>query len=1199
MRIKRIELCGFKSFPDRTVLSFDSNVTAIVGPNGCGKSNIMDALRWAMGEQSAKALRGKQMDDVVFIGSDSRPTQSMAEATMTFSTDDGLVPVKYATYREIEVTRRMFRASGESQYFINKVPVRLRDVTDLFLGTGAGTRAYSLIEQGRIGYIVTARPQERRALIEEAAGITRYRVKRQATERQLAATEQNLLRIRDRLHDKEEQSATLRRQAQKAERFKAYRDEQRGIEVHLAAHEALAQFALVALLQRDHARITEELEGGRAELAAREAELAAERLVLDELERAVQDHQAAVWEITNRIQLAEASMRAARTEVGRLQEREQALAEQRTLNAVALERGTDELAAHRTARDGAALELDHGEERLAVLSGRLAARREECHALEDRLADARRTLVEVAGRAAQARAAHEAATTTHDERTRRLAALEERLVEARRRNAEIDAALDNARRAREGVQDAHEGAARDVARTVDDIERLRLALHDNDERLRERRMARDLAESRSASLREIVERHEAFGDGVRALLAATPDGSPPAFAPLGELVTCDDGYEAALAAVLGETLQRLICDERGAAADALARLRDGGLGRAAITPRQGWRPRAAAAGAEPPPGAVRLLDHVRLAPDADAPAREALADVLVVASLDEADRLRAGGGTATYVTRTGEVLLPDGTLCGGSAEDRFAPFLHARAELERRGRELPELEALHAEAEAEQESLRARLREAQDRQREVADRAHQLEIEAARCDGDLTAVGGEHVRVAEEIAALEGERAGLRAALAEGAATLERLATERDAAVAAGGALEQAAARLSGEVETARREQDAAGAEHAAERETAAAARARCEAAGALVESLERRLVDLARENEQADLEAERNAGAWGEARGRIARLALELEDLTAEHRQRADALAMAQASFEAQRSGILDREATVREGRERQTALAGRVAETRADVEAALREVRFLDERLAERHQTTLEEAIAAHHADPPADENARRRSEELRRLLERMGGVNLLAIEEYREAAATVEQLTRQKDDLEQAMADLRTAIAKMNRESRLRFRATFEAVNEQFQKLFPKMFRGGRAYLQLTESEDLLEAGVDIVAQPPGKRLQSIELLSGGEKALTAVSLVFALFLYKPSPFCVLDEVDAPLDDANVGRFCDLIHELADRTQFIVVTHIKQTMERAEVLYGVTMEEPGVSKIVTVRLREGAALAAPRNDVAVGAA
>jgi chromosome segregation protein len=1198
MRIKRIELCGFKSFPDRTVLSFDSNVTAIVGPNGCGKSNIMDALRWAMGEQSAKALRGKQMDDVVFIGSDSRPAQSLAEATMTFSTDDGLVPVKYATYREIEVTRRMFRASGESQYFINKVPVRLRDVTDLFLGTGAGTRAYSLIEQGRIGYIVTARPQERRALIEEAAGITRYRVKRQATERQLAATEQNLLRIRDRLHDKEEQAATLRRQAQKAERFKAYRDEQRGIEVHLAAHEALAQFALVALLQREHEQIADELEHGRAELAAREAELTSERLVLEELERAVQDHQAAVWEITNRIQLAEASMRQARAEVARLQEREQTLADQRLLNAVALERGADELAVHRTSRDGAALELARGEELLAVLAGRLAARRDECRELEDRLGTARRALVEAAGRAAQSGAAHAAAAATQDERTRRLAALEERLGETRRRCAEIVEALGTARRTREGVQDAHDGAARDVTEASAEIDRLRAALHDNDERLRERRMARDLSESRCASLREIVQRHEAFGDGVRALLAGT-DGAAPAFAPLGDLVTCDDGYEAALAAVLGETLQRLVCDERTAAADALARLRDGGLGRAAITPRQGWRPRSATPVAEPPPGTARLLDHVRLAPAADALAREALADVLVVGSLGEADLLRATGGVATYVTRTGEVLLPDGTLCGGSAEDRFAPFLHARAELERRERELPELEARHAEAAAEQETLRARLREAQERQRELADRAHQLEIDAARCDGDLTAVGGEHLRVEEEIAALEGERAGLRAALAEGAATLERLATERAAAAEAGGALEAAATRLGEEVDAARRELDAAAAEHAAERETAAAARARCDAAGALVESLERRLAELARENEQADLEAERNAAAWGEARGRIARLALELEDLTSDHRLRADALAMAQASFETQRSAILDREAAVREGRERQTALAGRVAETRGAVDAALREVRFLDERLHERHQTTLEEAIAEHHAAPPADENAQRRAEELRRLLERMGGVNLLAIEEHREAAAAVEELTRQTNDLDHAVADLRTAITKMNRESRLRFRATFEAVNEQFQRLFPKMFRGGRAYLQLTESEDLLEAGVDIVAQPPGKKLQSIELLSGGEKALTAVSLVFALFLYKPSPFCVLDEVDAPLDDANVGRFCDLIHELADRTQFIVVTHIKQTMERAEVLYGVTMEEPGVSKIVSVRLREGAALAEPRGAVAAGAA
>jgi chromosome segregation protein len=303
----------------------------------------------------------------------------------------------------------------------------------------------------------------------------------------------------------------------------------------------------------------------------------------------------------------------------------------------------------------------------------------------------------------------------------------------------------------------------------------------------------------------------------------------------------------------------------------------------------------------------------------------------------------------------------------------------------------------------------------------------------------------------------------------------------------------------------------------------------------------------------------------------------------------------MARASCEAHRAALLEQEAAVHARREALSRRAGELAELRAEIDAAGREVAFLDERLRERHRTALDDAICLHHASPPLDENARRRAEELRRLLERMGGVNLLAIEEHKEAAEEVARLTAQKADLEQAVADLRQAIVKMNRESRVRFRATFDAVNEQFQRLFPRMFSGGRAHLVLTDSEDLLEAGVDLVVQPPGKRLQSIDLLSGGEKALTAVSLVFALFLYKPSPFCVLDEVDAPLDDANVGRFCDLIRELAGRTQFVLVTHKKLTMERSDVLYGVTMEDPGVSKIVSVRLREGAEAARPSAEVA----
>jgi chromosome segregation protein len=1186
MRIKRIELCGFKSFPDRTVLNFDSNVTAIVGPNGCGKSNIMDALRWAMGEQSAKALRGRQMDDVVFIGADSRPPQTLAEVTLTFSTDDGLVPVKYTTYREIEVTRRMFRAGGESHYFINKVPVRLRDVTDLFLGTGAGTRAYSLIEQGRIGYIVTARPQDRRALIEEAAGITRYRVKRQATERQLAATEQNLLRIRDRLHDKEEQAASLRRQAQKAERFKTYRDEQRGIEVHLAAHEALARLSLVAFLQREHARVAGELESERAALAVAEAQLEAERTLLRELEQTVQDHQTAVWEITNRIQLAEATVRGARTETGRLQDRERVLTEQRKGNELALDRGADELGLHVATREKAAADLAGGEERLGALTERLAARREEARSAEERLTDAQRTLVDAVGRAGQAQAAHEAAVAAQDDRSRRLAALDERLAETRRRAADLEQSIDAAQRAKDGVASAFTAAAHDAGESQARIEGLRVALGESDERLKERRLARDLAESRVSSLREIVERHEAFGDGVRALLALPRPADGSAFVSLGDLLTCEEGYEAALAAVLGDVLQRVVCERRSDAAAALAQLRDEGLGRAAITPRQGWRTCAASGTVPAPQGAERLLDRVRPAAEAAAIVEELLGGVFVVGSLAEADLLRAMGCAATFVTRSGEVLLPDGTLCGGSAEDRFAPFLHARAELARLERELPGLQSAFDAGAVEHESLRGQLREEQERLREQGGRAHQLEIEATRCDGDLAALNGERLRAVEEQATLGAERGGLEGAIREAAEAIARLEAERASSATRCGTLEDDVRRLGTALEDVRTETERVAAEHAAEREAVAAARARFDSAGALVDNLQRRLAELTRENEQADLEADRNAAAWGEARGRIARLALDLEELTSEHRQRGEALAMAQASFETQRSAILDREAAMRERHDKLAEMAQRVAESKAEAEAGRREVDFLDERLRTHHETAVVDAINRHHASAPLDENARRRAEELQRLLQRMGGVNLLAIEEYKEAAAAVELMTAQKDDLEKAVGDLRSAITKMNRESRLRFRATFDAVNEQFQRLFPKMFRGGRAYLQLTESEDLLEAGVDIVAQPPGKKLQSIELLSGGEKALTAVSLVFALFLYKPSPFCVLDEVDAPLDDANVGRFCDLIHELGSRTQFIIVTHVKQTMERSEVLYGVTMQEPGVSKIVSVRLKEAAA-------------
>jgi chromosome segregation protein len=999
----------------------------------------------------------------------------------------------------------------------------------------------------------------------------------------MGQTEQNLVRIRDRLRDREESLASLRRQAQKAERFRAYWDEQRGIDVHLAAHGALERIASAAWSEREREGVATALESERAAVAVGETRLLAERTVLEEWEGVVSGHQRGVWEIGNRIQVAEASMRAARTEVERLAVRGRQVSEQRAANRIGLERGTEELGVHRKVRAEAAEALSRGEERLEEIRGRLERVREASSEVERRVTAARATFTAAVGEETRLGAAAEATASALREREERRDALTVRGDELSRRFEALCGRSEGARSDLDGLTRARDDALQGVREWNERIEGLRRELARSDERLRERRHDHDLAESRAASLREFLGRHEAFGAGVRALLDPSLDGQAPPFVPLGDLVSCDEGYEPALAAVLGDSIQRLVCARRSEATDGLGRLRDGALGRAEITPRDGWRRVSTVRDGGLPDGARRLLDHVRADERAALLIEDALACVFVVGSLAEADILRASGHEGTFVTKAGEVLRADGTLCGGSAEDRFAPFLHARAESERQARGLPALERALEEARADHERLRSALRDAQERHRVAGDEAHRSEIEVARRDGDFSALQNERLRLEAEIEEARGERGRLEDAIAATRAEVERLRGAHAEAEARRAGLEAEAGRLAEELERAREEADRVGAEHAAEREAVAGLRARLAGTDTLIANLERRLEELRREIDLHESELDENARSSGGARGRIVAAAIDLEEMASEHRARGDALAMAQASFEAQRERIQEVEAELRGHRQALEAVGGRAAELRSQVEAERRELQFLAERLFERHEIGLDEAIALHHASPLLDENHRRRAEELRRLIERMGGVNLNAIEEYEECARTVEELTRQKDDLERALADLRTAIQRMNRESRIRFRAAFDAVNEQFQRLFPRMFFGGRAHLNLTDADDLLEAGVEIVAQPPGKSPKIIELLSGGEKALTAVCLIFALFLYKPSPFCVLDEVDAPLDEANVGRFCDLVHELAHRTQFVLVTHVKQTMERAEVLYGVTMEDPGVSKIVSVRLTD----------------
>ena len=1201
MRIKKLEIHGFKSFADRASILFGEGITGVVGPNGCGKSNVVDAIRWCMGEMSAKHLRGRAMQDVIFSGSDSRGPLGMAEVTLTFH-NDGDAPPQYAPFTEIAVTRRLHR-DGTSEYLVNKVPARLRDITDLFLGTGAGTRAYSIIEQGRIGFVVSARPEDRRSLIEEVAGITKFKVRKKAAERRLEATEQNLLRVNDIVTELERQLGSLRRQARKAERYRELKTELRDLDLHAASLEFLRLAAVekVQIAERDS--LETRIVDAQAALDAADAGLEVDRLRLVEEERKLQEEQQAsaesdaklaalerdVTHWRHQLEDAVARLESARIEVADARQRIAATdSERETLEHVLAEyesgRGADrgqieeleamvaEMQQQLTtidreveARRKDALEHVHGvAQQRAVVTGLQKQRVDIRTRLENAVAEQDGLVM----KRAEAERARDALTTQATELQGDLGDWREKLTQLRAEATKVGALASE--------------AAKKLAAQSNELNQRRSRLH---------------------SLEEIARRFEGYSDGVRTLLGArdengeTQEGGKPVVSGIRALVTdvlsTTPTYERAVEAALGHRVQYLVVDSHTDAAAAIAYLREnkGGLGGflpAAPRLTQPWSAVAISSGVL---GTARAL--VTSKPGYEDVAEYLLADTLVVDTLETALSLWSQGATDTrlfgklFVTLDGEVVDKGGAVTGGSHEG--AGLLAKRREIRELGAQVEELERAFAAGQAESEALETRRLQLEVDAQQLDKDIRAAELEKLEIDKDLEAAHKEVTRLAERLEVLgyevsqrheeladldEAERDA--SALAQKAedgqkqveTQLTTLAERRKDKVA--DLDERAVALTTAKVQLAAREEKAHGARAALER----LADVNAELA-ARISRDENTIADSERLAEELRM----RIGDGGEALSDTLRVAQE----------RRSRLSEARGRYETERGGMGGIEQRLREQRKALEGMQQALLQVRMELQRLELERQRLLEQTAERHDVQLLSVVTDYHlrAVPGPEEQERRA--ELERAIKSIGPINLTAIDECADVETRYEFLKKQRDDLQSALDSLRRAIQRINRASRERFKQAFDAVNEMFQQVFPRLFRGGEARLVLTESEDLLEAGVDIVAMPPGKKAQNVTLLSGGEKALTATALVFAIFLIKPSPFCVLDEVDAPLDDVNVGRFNDILRDISRISQFIVITHNKTTMSEADRLYGITMEEPGLSKVVSVDLSLAAGVAA----------
>jgi chromosome segregation protein len=1175
-RLKKLDIQGFKSFVDRTSLTLPTRITAIVGPNGSGKSNICDAVQWVLGEQSARSLRGTTMEDVIFNGAARRRPLGMAEVTITLESRGSDQWAE--TGGEVTIARRVTR-DGESDYILNGKRSRLKDVQEILLGTGLGVRAYSIIEQQKIDLILSTKPQDRRRLIEEAAGVSKYKIRKRQAEVKLEETRGNLLRLTDIVAEIDRTCASLKRQASRAARWREQSEVLAAGKRRLARLRADRLAAGFSEGDKALAAATDAEAEASAALARLDAALTEARRVADEDERSGREAGDALARAREALLAAEAASAATAREAEEAAARKELLESQRNeagadhvrfvgeadRDAKAREEALAELAkADAAARTGAqalaeaaAREADltarreGGRRDVLAAGGRSAEatnREREAALLEDRLGFALAKLEERRARAAEVLAGRRSAV---EEATRAVAAASQRL----------DAARTHLDRASHGRKAAEEQLA--VLKTA--REALVAQLH--------------AAAVRTAALETTLKAREAGGESARRALEAAR------VAPSGVLADhfeAASGYETALDAALGSALEAPVLPERRALDAALKSVRDGKLGTARFVHPIPDTPFPL----KPADPRVKGVARELLSPkSAKAPA-SALPDAVVVGSVDDALALAALHPERTIVTADGVVVR--GAVVEAAGTDVPGEGLFTvRRDLKNLERESAGLEEKLAAGDASIAALTQQAGGFAATLDEAVAGARWAEREHSEAEAKAALAREEEERARKESAVLEDEGRGLAADLGkarESRAEAARLAATRGSEMATAertlGELEigldaARAARL-GAAETdasARNARDVLAERVRAVGEAATAADERAREAARRVAEIAEALVEVEGKRTRA-LEAGTGAAAAFSAASSAAAAAearrTDVDSAIASRRE-------ARGDVEAQSAAARERLDAARTARfEADLALERRRADHDHLVESCRAEFGCLPEELpafvrGEDEAETPLDALEAALAEDVVQKTL---------ALERLGPVNHAALEEYEVEHARFVTLSAQKADLETSLAQILETIKTINQTSASRFAEAFAAVNANFGVVFQRLFRGGTASMHLLDETDPLDTGLEIMAQPPGKRNQTIGLLSGGEKALTAIALLVAIFKFKPSPFCILDEVDAPLDEANIDRFTSLLVELSEETQFVLITHNKRTMETAQALYGVTQEEPGVSKLVSVR-------------------
>ncbi len=1174
MYFKKMELFGFKSFAEKTELMLEPGVTAVVGPNGCGKTNISDAIRWVLGEQSAKQLRGGKMEDVIFNGSRTRQPMGMAEVSLTMDNSQNALPVDYS---EITVTRRLFR-SGESEYLLNKVPCRHKDIIELFMDTGVGTEAYSSLENKQIEMILNSKPEDRRFLFEEAAGVMKYKVRKNEALHKMEQTTQNLLRLGDVVSEVKSRISSLDYQARKARQFQKYQEELKTLELNSLYHswQILKQDA--AGLETLELQFTQGAEKINTEIAACESKVAEIKLALTTLDEQIVTAQQKAFGIDSQIARLEDKVYGSQERKKELGQRLVDLSQEKW----ELEEKYNNLANEQKKigkeKEDLAIKLQEMESSFQAQDSRYNSNRQSLNDQIKALEDEKAGYIDLLNKVAQIRNT----LTSINSEQKNAQGLKDKL------NQQITAINLQVNELNQATQDLtakcqeHTNAYNQLVEENKTLESTKQTQQEGlaalDKKYEEARNEFNLKNSLLASLIELKESFAGYEDGVKQILAQRPAGVLGSIPEIIQIT--NEEYAPLIEMALAEKLQYVLCENNQAVTEVIAATRTGESNRITAVALENFQALYGRSGPQPVPGqegvVARASDLVKAAERYSALIGYLLGNTYIVQDLEAARNLMRRYNSLNVITVKGELLTHPAIISVGGKNS--SGLLEREIRIKHLQEEKSQLEAAVQELAGEKGHCAGTLSGTEARLKTLAGDIQDKLLALGALQKDNEQANKRLKELQQELSLLQTEENDLAKHLAEHHELMAKVnreyqlseEEEKQAKIRLADreqgllVLNQQTAKLQSELTTLKVD--------------LAASKEKSENLQVLMGRFSENEKDLKIEIEKTKAEH----AAIEKQISELDQIKSEVEEsitkMLLEKKEADQVLENMRLQKQDMIVGLRAQEAKIDTWKQETESLQHKQHEQeikRVQIDSQREQI---SKSLAEKYNIARENIIVPEDLPAPDEEEIIK----TRKKIDSLGPVNLVAIDEYEQLQERYNFLLKQQQDMVQAQEDIHKVINKINQTSREYFETTFKQVQQNFSSLFKQLFEGGEAEMILTNPEDLLETGVDINVQPPGKKLTNITLLSGGEKALTAIAILFAIFMVKPSPYCVLDEIDAPLDDSNLNRFIRMLKEFSEKTQFIIITHNKKSMEMADVLYGVTMEEFGISKLVSVKFR-----------------